>query len=104
MVDLEDEDLYFPNTKLIRDHLRGLNYRIKPINPRISRKPSEYASICFSEWVTQFEQLKQTNKMFYCMDEPNLTEDQSKFVMNILHVCPDYGTFKEAMEQYINKE
>ena len=102
MFDLENEDIYIPNTKVIRDLLESLNYILMPVSIREHREPIKYKAICFSEWVEQFERLKQTNKMYYCMNNPTLTEDQSIFVMNILHVCPDYRTFKEALQQYIN--
>lgn len=102
MIDLEEEDLYFPNTKVICDLLESLNYKVTPISARERREPIKYSAICFSEWVTQFECVQQTNKAYYCMDKPTLTEEQSIFVFNILHLCPDYQTFKEALEQYIN--
>ena len=102
MIDLEDEDLFFPNTKVIRDLLESLNYKVKPISARDNRDPLNYSSICFAHWVVQFEDVQQANKAYYCMDKPTLTEEQSIFVFNILHVCPDYMTFKEALEQYIN--
>lgn len=102
MIDLEDEDLYFPNTKVIRDLLESLNYKVMPISAREKREPLNYIAICFVQWVTQFERIQQTNKAYYCMDKPTLTEEQSIFVFSILHVCPDYQTFKEALEQYIN--
>jgi hypothetical protein len=101
MFDLDEEDLYFPNTKVIRDLLESLNYKVVPIDTRVRRKDSDYSAICFSAWITQFDQIKQTNKMYYCMDGPTLTEEQSILVFDILHVCPDYQTFKEALEQYI---
>ena len=100
MFDLEEEDIYIPNTKVMRNYLESLNYTLKPIEYIGTLL---YKSICFSEWIEQFDAVKQTNKMYFCMDEPTLTEDQSIFVMNILHVCPDYETFKEALLQYINK-
>ena len=102
MIDLEDEDLYFPNTKVIRDLLESLNYKVTPINARETGDPLNYITICFAQWVTQFKDIQQTNKAYYCMDKPSLTEEQSIFVFSILHVCPDYQTFKEALEQYIN--
>ena len=102
MIDLEDEDLFFPNTKVIRDLLESLNYKVTPISARERREPIKYRAICFSSCVTQFECIQQTNKAYYCMDKPTLTEEQSIFVFNILHVCPDYQTFKEALQQYID--
>ena len=102
MINLEDADLYFPNTKVIRDLLEGLNYELNPLSDREHRDPAKYRAICFAEWIVLFEKIKQTNKAYYCMNKPTLTEDQSIFVMNILHVCDDYATFKEALEQYIN--
>ena len=102
MISLEDADLYFPNTKVIRDLLESLNYKVMPISTREKRGPLNYISICFAEWVGHFERIQQTNKMYYCMNQSTLTEEQSIFVFNILHVCPDYQTFKEALEQYIN--
>ena len=102
MFDLEGEDLYFPNTKIIRDLLESLNYKVRPLRGRQDREPIKYNAICFSEWVEQFEHIKQTNKLYYCMNKPTLTEDQSIFVFDILHICPDYLTFKEALQQYIN--
>ena len=102
MFALDVEDMYIPNTKAMRDLLESLNYSIKPISTRVNRDISTYKSICFREWVGMFKQIKQTNTMYYCTDKPNLTEDQSIFVMNILHVCDDYQTFEEAVEQYIN--
>ena len=101
MINLDD-DLCFPNTQVIRDLLESLNYKLNPLSGREHREIIKYKSICFSEWLTQFDQIRQTNKMYYCMNKPNLTEDQAIFVFNILHVCPDYLTFKEALEQYIN--
>ena len=102
MLDLENEDLYFPNTKVMRDLLKSLNYKLKPLSDRAPRKPTKYRAICFRDWVVHFERLKQTNKMYYCCSKPTLTEDQSIFVFDILHVCTDYATFKEALLQYIN--
>ncbi len=103
MFDLENEDLYFPNTKVMRDLLESLNYKLKPLSGREHRKPTEYSAICFAEWVVHFGRIQQDNKMYYCIGDPTLTEEQSIFVFDILHVCPDYETFKEALEQYINK-
>ena len=102
MIDLEDEDLFFPNTKVIRDLLESLNYKVMPISARERRGALNYRAITFAEWVGHFERIQQTNKAYYCMDKPTLTVEQSIFVFNILHVCPDYQTFKEALEQYIN--
>ena len=102
MFDLEDADLYFPNTKVIRDLLESLNYKLNPLSGRDHREPAKYRAIYFAEWVGNFERIQQTNKAYYCMDKPSLTEEQSIYVFNILHVCPDYQTFKEALEQYIN--
>ena len=102
MINLEDADLYFPNTKVIRDLLESLNYKLNPLSDRVHREPAKYSAICFSDWVGHFERLKQTNNMYYCMNTPTLTEEQSIFVFNILHICPDYATFKEALHQYIN--
>lgn len=104
MFDLEEQDIYVPNTEAMRKYLEGLNYTLKTINLIKFKDFLDYRSICFSEWIKQFEAVKKSNTMYYCMDEPTLTEDQSIFVMNILHVCPDYLTFKEALQQYINKE
>lgn len=101
MFDLEDEDLCFPNTKVIRDLLRSLNYVVISLDTRVRREASYYSAICFSAWITQFDQIKQTNKAYYCIDKPTLTEEQSIFIFNILHVCPDYQTFKEALQQHI---
>ena len=103
MFDLENEDLYFPNTKVVRDLLESLNYKLSPLSFRERRDPTLCKSICFSEWIKQFDAVKGSNTMYYCMEKPTLTEDQSIFVMNILHICPDFQTFKEALEQYINK-
>ena len=102
MIDLENEDLYFPNTKVMRDLLKSLNYKLKPLSGREHRKPAKYRAICFAEWAVHFGRIQQANKAYYCMNKPTLTEEQSIFVMNILHVCPDYETFKEALQQYIN--
>lgn len=102
MIDLEDEDLFFPNTKVIRDLLESLNYKVMPISARERRDPLNYISICFAQWVVQFKDVQKTTKAYYCMDKPTLTEDQSIFVFSILHICPDYQTFKEALEQYIH--
>ena len=102
MFDLDMNGLYFPNTKVIRDLLVSLNYKAISLSARGDRAILDYKSLCFSEWVVQFERIKQTNKVYYCMDDPTLTEEQSIFVFDILHVCPDYLTFKEALEQYIN--
>ena len=102
MFDLDEEDLYFPNIKVIRDLLENLNYEVTSISSREEREPIKYRAICFSPHISEFDQVKQTNKMFYCKDEPTLTEEQSIFVFDILHMCADYLTFKEALEQYIN--
>ena len=102
MSDLDRDDLYFPNTKVIRDLLEGLNYKITSISSRGIGTAIHYKAICFSPHISDFNQVKQTNKVYYCMDEPTLTEEQTIFVFDILHVCPDYQTFKEALEQYIN--
>ena len=102
MIDLENEDLYFPNAEVIRDLLESLNYKLNPLSDRERREPAKYSAICFVEWVGHFELIQQTNKAYYCMNKPTLTEEQSIFVFNILHLCPDYQTFKEALEQYIN--
>ena len=102
MIDLEYEDLYFPNTKVIRDLLESLNYKVMAISTREKRDSLNYISICFAQWVVHFVDAQQANKMYYCMDKPTLTEGQSVFLFDILHVCPDYQTFKEALEQYIN--
>ena len=102
MINLEDADLYFPNTKVIRDLLESLNYKLNPLSDRTPREPAKYRAICFAEWIVLFEKIKQTNKMYYCMNKPTLTEEQSIFVFDILHICPDYETFKEALQQYIN--
>ena len=102
MFDLETIDLYIPNTKVIRDLLESLNYVVIAIDTRIRRKASDYKAICFSTRITRFDQIKQDNKMYHCMGDPTLTEEQTIFVFDILHMCPDYQTFKEALEQYIN--
>ena len=102
MINLEDADLYFTNTKLIRDLLNSLNYKLNPLSDREHREPAEYSAICFAEWIVLFEKIKQTNKMYYCTNKPTLTEEQSIFVFDILHICPDYRTFKEALEHYVN--
>ena len=102
MINLEDADLYFPNTKVIRDLLESLNYKLNPLSDRERREPAKCRAICFAEWIVLFEKIKQTNKMYYCMNKPTLTEEQSLFVFDILHICPDYRTFREALEQYIN--
>ena len=102
MFDLENEDVYIPNTKAIRELLESLKYTVTPLNDRQYREVIEYRSICFQDWVVLFERLKQTNKLYYCMRKPTLTEEQSIFLFDILHICPDYLTFKEALQQYIN--
>ena len=102
MFDLEAIDIYVPNTEVMRHYLESLNYTLIPISIRERREPIKYNAICFSEWVEHFERFKQTNKLYYCMNKPTLTEEQSIFVFDILHICPDYQTFKEALEQYIN--
>ena len=104
MFDLEGEDLYIPNTKAMRNLLESLNYTITTLSDGEYREPIEYRAICFRDWAVHFERIQQTNKMYYCMNKPTLTEDQSIFLFDILHVCPDYLTFKEALQQYINKE
>ena len=102
MFDLENEDIYIPNTKVIRDSLESLNYKLNPISGREHREPAEYSAICFAAWIGHFERIQQANKAYYCMNKPTLTEEQSIFVFDILHVCHDYLTFKEALHQYIN--
>ena len=102
MINLDDADLYFPNTKVIRDLLESLNYKLNPISYREHKEPAKYRAICFADWVGHFELIQQANKAYYCMNKPTLTEEQSIFVFDILHICPDYLTFKEALHQYIN--
>ena len=102
MINLEDADVYIPNTKAIRDLLESLKYTVAPISGREHRKVIEYKSICFKDWIRYFDRVQQTNKMYYCVHKPTLTEEQSIFVFDILHICPDYETFKEALHQYIN--
>ena len=102
MFDLEEEDIYVPNTEAMRNFLESLNYSIMFISTRASRDLTARKSISFSQWIKQFDAVKKSNTMYYCMDTPSLTEDQSIFVFDILHICPDYKTFKEALEQYIN--
>ena len=99
---LEDEDLFLPNTVAIRHLLQSLNYGIVPINARSRRVSSDYRAICFKDSIEQFECLKNADYVYYCMNRPNLTEDQAIFVFSILHVCPDYQTFKDALQEYIN--
>lgn len=99
---LEHTDIYIPNTEALRHHIESLNYVVKPISNREHREIIKYKSICFSECIENFERVKQTNNMYYCMYAVTLTEDQSIFMLNILHICPDYETFKEALEGYIN--
>ena len=102
MFDLEEEDIYIPNTEAMRNFLKSLNYSIMFISHRGRGDPTLCKSTCFGEWIEQYDAVKKSNTMYYCMDTPSLTEDQSIFAMNILHVCDDYPTFKEALEQYIN--
>lgn len=102
MLHLEEEDICIPNTKVMRNYLESLNYTLKPRSSRERRDPTLCKSICFSEWIEQFDSVKNSNTLYYCMNKPNLTEEQSIFVINILHVCPDYATFKEALEGYVN--
>lgn len=101
MFNLETADLYFPNTEAMRNYLEGLNYTITPRGGKW-RESTEHNAICFCDWVVQLERLKQTNKLYYCIRKPTLTEEQSIFLFDILHLCPDYRTFKEALHQYIN--
>ena len=91
MIDLENEDVNFPNTQVIRDLLRSLNYVVIPLDIKVRRKVSDYSAICFSAWITQFDQIKQTHRMFFCMDDPTLTEEQSIFIFDILVVF--FGDF-----------
>ena len=102
MFDLETTDIYIPNTEVMRHYLESLNYSLTPISVREHREPIKYNAICFSGWVEHLERLKQTNKLYYCMNTPTLTEEHSIFLFDILHICPDYLTFKEALHQYIN--
>ena len=102
MFDLEDEDVYIPNTKVIRELLESLKYTVTPLSGREHKEAIVYRSICFRDWIVQFEKIKQTNKLYYCTNKPTLTEEQSIFLFDILHICPDYLTFKEALHQYIN--
>ena len=102
MINLDDTDIYVPNTEVIRNLLESLNYKLATLDERASRKIFKYRSLCFVDWIVHFERVKQTNNMYYCMNKPTLTEDQSIFLFNILYLCPDYQTFKEALEQYIN--
>ena len=103
MFDLETIDIYVPNTEVMRHYLESLNYTITPISARERIDPLNYRAITFAAWIGHFERIQQTNKVYYCMNKPTLTEEQTIFVFGILHVCPDYETFKEALQQYINK-
>lgn len=102
MLNLDEDYIYIPNTKLMRDQLEGLNYLIQPVNTRRRIDLVNYKSICFSSWIHDFDYIKQTKDMLYCMNKPTLTEDQAIFLLDILHVCPDIDTFKEAMQKYID--
>ena len=102
MINLETIDIYIPNTEAMRHYLESLNYSLTPLSDRQYREVIKYRAICFSGRVKHLERLKQTNKLYYCMNKPTLTEEQSIFVFDILHICPDYQTFKEALQQYIN--
>lgn len=102
MFDLEEIDIFIPNTEAIRELVTSLNYKITPINSNDTRGITKHRAICFGEWVEQFVRFKQTHKLYYCMNKPTLTEDQSIFMFTILHMCPDCQTFKEALQQYIN--
>ena len=102
MFDLENEDVYLPNTKAIRELLESLKYTVTPISTRERRDSVKYTSMCFQDWICYFDRVQQADKMYYCMNKPTLTEEQSIFLFDILHICPDYHTFKEALQQYIN--
>ena len=102
MFDLEAVGIYIPNTEVMRHYLKSLNYTLMSISIRGYREPIKYNAICFAAWIGHFERIQQANKAFYCMNKPTLSEEQSIFVFDILHICPDYQTFKEALEQYIN--
>lgn len=102
MFDLDEIDIFIPNTETMRDLLESLNYKITPINSKGNEDITKYASICFGEWVEQFTRFKQTNKLYYCTNRTTLTEDQSIFLFTILQLCPDCETFREALQQYIN--
>lgn len=103
MFDLEEIDIFIPNTEAIRELLASLNYKIAPINSKDTEEDiTKYGAICFGEWVEQFTRFKQTNKLYYCMNKPTLSGDQSIFLFTILQMCPDCETFREALQQYIN--
>ena len=102
MFDLENEDVYIPNTKAIRELLESLKYTVTPLSDREHRDSVKFTSVCFKDWIRYFDRVQQADKMYYCMNKPTLTEEQSIFLFDIIHVCPDYKTFKEALEQYIN--
>ena len=102
MFNLENDDVYIPNTKVIRELLESLKYTVTPISTREHRDNVKYTSMCFQDWICNFDRVQQADKMYYCMNKPTLTEEQSIFVFDILHICPDYQTFKEALQQYIN--
>lgn len=101
MSDIDSTYIYIPNTEVLHKLLASLNYTITPIGTRGVKKSSDYPAICFSHWIASFKEVQQTTKMYYCDNNPNLTTEQSIFIFNILHICPDYQTFKEALEQYI---
>ena len=104
MFDLEKEGIYIPNTEAMRKYLEGLNYVVIPMDSRIYRSFQSYRSLCFDSRIEDFRYIQQADEIFYCMNAPTLTEDQAKFFFDILHVSADFQTFKEALQQYINKE
>lgn len=102
MFDLDTIDIFIPNTETMRELVESLNYKITPISGLDRREHTTYAAICFGVWVDQFARFSQTHKLYYCMNKPTLTEDQTIFMFTILHMCPDCETFKDALQQYIN--
>ena len=60
---LDNEGLYFPNTKVIRDLLESLNYKITSITPiaRVIETGIHYTALCFSPPIYKFNQVKQIN-------------------------------------------
>lgn len=90
-----------PNTETVRNKAAALGFTLRNPRPLSGRHFTEYRCISF-EYGSTFKQIQQANALYLYMDYPTITEDQAIFLLDILHVCPDIDTFKEAMQEYIN--
>ena len=93
---------YLPNTEVIQNKLKQLGLGLIAINPVIDSKVNnQYNSITF-KYGLSFKEMQETKELVLARSKPILTEKQSLFLLDILYVCSDMQTFKEAMQEFIN--